>query len=398
MKRILTIDGGGSRGLFALQILRKIEEDLPIDPCTGEKHHLNSYFDLMAGTSTGAIIASLLRWGKSVNEIEAFYERHLGSIFELKGGVGLLKQLCDPHTLSKELQQIFGSPSGLRKHNENHVFWQPGTPLPDWSLGSDRLGADRGKYLMIVTLRAETLSPWPLTNHPKAKYNDIQRFDCNLQIPLWQLVRASTAAPIFFPPQRVWLPHSDGKAKTVGKRTTLGTYCYFVDGGVSGYNNPAHLAYRMATLPEYPFQWSRGLDKLKIVSVGTGDFDSNARRPRPDRAFKIAAFEDGTNTICYLMALSALEQDIQCRTIGRTLAGHEIDRELKSLDSHDSLNPRDMFTYCRYQKQFSNDELVEFRRRKAAYDFTASSENSRELFKREGKKFAESVVEPSHFI
>ena len=67
-----------------------------------------------------------------------------------------------------------------------------------------------------------------------AKYNDPALEDCNLNLPLWQLVRASTAAPTYFPPEVV----------TVGGQVFL-----FVDGGITTYNNPAF------QLPSWP-RWS----------------------------------------------------------------------------------------------------------------------------------------------
>ena len=76
---------------------------------------------------------------------------------------------------------------------------------------------------MMVMRNATTDSPWPLSNNPKAKYNDAARADCNLKLPLWQLVRASTAAPTYFPPEVV----------------RVGRDFIFVDGAVTMYNNPA---------------------------------------------------------------------------------------------------------------------------------------------------------------
>ena len=70
----------------------------------------------------------------------------------------------------------------------------------DTTLGSDKLKT----VLMMVMRNATTDSPWPVSNNPFAKYNQrvrddgSSRDDCNLDIPLWQLVRASTAAPVYF--------------------------------------------------------------------------------------------------------------------------------------------------------------------------------------------------------
>lgn len=55
--------------------------------------------------------------------------------------------------------------------------------------------------LLVVTKNVTTDSPWPISSNADAKYNDPIREDSNLRIPLWQLVRASTAAPVFFPPE-----------------------------------------------------------------------------------------------------------------------------------------------------------------------------------------------------
>jgi len=83
MKRILTLDGGGIRGVFSLQILRQIEDIF-------RKEHgkpdlvLRNVFDMFAGTSTGAIIASFLAWGKSAEEIERLYIEGAERMFETR--------------------------------------------------------------------------------------------------------------------------------------------------------------------------------------------------------------------------------------------------------------------------------------------------------------------------
>lgn len=383
MKRILSLDGGGSRGLFTLQILKKIENSLPIDPATGSPYSLNQYFDLMAGTSTGAIIATLLRWGFTLDEIETFYLDKLPGIFDNGFRIPALNYVFKPDQLRKELQAVFGTAPQ----------WQPGQPLPDSSMGSSKLHG----YLMVVMMRADTLSHWVQTNHPDAPYNDTSRHDCNLQIPIWQIIRASTAAPYYFPPQRVWFPHKDGQPK-VGKngKTTDGRYFYFVDGGVTGYNNPAHLAYRMATLPEYHFGWESGLDQLKVISIGTGDYDSHAWRPRPDKAWKIAAKSGMENSLTSLMALSGLEQDMQCRMVAQTQCGHYIDRGVGDMQEADPR--RDRFSYCRYQKQFSGEELELLAKHKINTRFVSTTTASLDFFIQEGQAYANEFVKPEHFI
>ena len=103
--------------------------------------------------------------------------------------------------------------------------------------------------------------------HPYAKYNaNKHRLDDNLKLPLWQLVRASTAAPTYFPPEVILLKNTDkGQEKEF----------VFVDGGVTMYNNPAFQMFLMATLDRYwpkapDKRWKAGAEQMLIVSVGTG--------------------------------------------------------------------------------------------------------------------------------
>ncbi|HEY2919393.1 MAG TPA: patatin-like phospholipase family protein, partial [Candidatus Binatia bacterium] len=72
-KRILALDGGGLRGILTLSYLAEIESILS-DRHGGEKNfRLSHYFDLIAGTSTGAIIAAALARGMSVSDIAEKY-------------------------------------------------------------------------------------------------------------------------------------------------------------------------------------------------------------------------------------------------------------------------------------------------------------------------------------
>jgi uncharacterized protein len=63
--------------------------------------------------------------------------------------------------------------------------------------------------VLMVLRNATTDSPWPLSNNPRAKYNQEDRADNNLLLPLWQLVRASTAAPVYFPPELIQVGDHD---------------------------------------------------------------------------------------------------------------------------------------------------------------------------------------------
>lgn len=80
VRRILAIDGGGIRGTFPAAFLANIEKDLP--------HPIGSYFDLIAGTSTGGIIAIGLALGMRAEELLELYETKGPAIFgQTVGGI-----------------------------------------------------------------------------------------------------------------------------------------------------------------------------------------------------------------------------------------------------------------------------------------------------------------------
>jgi hypothetical protein len=170
---------------------------------------------------------------------------------------------------------------------------------------------------LVVTKNVTTDSPWPISSNPAAKYNNPARKDNNLQIPLWQLVRASTAAPVYFPAEVLPWDQTDPSKTFV-----------FVDGGVTPYNNPAFLLYRMATEPAYRLNWATGENKLLLVSVGTGAAESlGATAASPNKNIvSTAAGLPGE-----LMYGIQVDQDINCRTIGRCTFGALLDREIMDL-------------------------------------------------------------------
>src|SRR6266404_3453401 len=76
--RILSLDGGGIRGVFPAAFLAKLQENL--------EHPIASYFDLIAGTSTGGIIALGLGVGLSAGDILRLYEEQGPAIFDQHHG------------------------------------------------------------------------------------------------------------------------------------------------------------------------------------------------------------------------------------------------------------------------------------------------------------------------
>lgn len=100
--KILTLDGGGIKGVFSASVLSAFEETV------GEP--LGGYFDLISGTSTGGIIALGLGLGLPAREILGFYEAHGPAIFQgAKGIVGrFFGAKYDSEPLRAALQGVFG--------------------------------------------------------------------------------------------------------------------------------------------------------------------------------------------------------------------------------------------------------------------------------------------------
>lgn len=84
--RILTLDGGGAKGFYTLGVLKEIEAMLGCP--------LHKRFDLIYGTSTGAIIAALIALGCTVDEIHKLYEEHVPTVMRSKSASRKSKALA----------------------------------------------------------------------------------------------------------------------------------------------------------------------------------------------------------------------------------------------------------------------------------------------------------------
>lgn len=286
--RMLALDGGGIRGLLTLGILEKIETLV----AGNSGSRLCDYFDYIAGTSTGAIIAAGLARGMTTAQLIDFYRSCGKEMFEHARLIERIKYFYTADPLKAKLQEVFGNETNLEPNSLKCL-------------------------LLVVTKNVTTDSPWPISSNPEAKYNELSRRDCNLKIPLWQLVRASTAAPVFFPPEILQWDANDPSKTFV-----------FVDGGVTPYNNPAFLLYRMATQPAYRLSWNTGEQNLLLVSVGTGAAESlGATAAAPNRNI----VSNVTGLPGELMYGIQVDQDINCRTVGRCTHGAHLDREILDL-------------------------------------------------------------------
>ena len=320
-KKILSCDGGGILGLMSVEILARLESDLRTE--LGKPGLLLcDYFDFVCGTSTGAIVAACISAGMSTEQIRGFYVSSGKQMFDKASLLKRLHYSYNKEPLAKKLQAAFSDALGA-----------------DTTLGSPGLRS----LLMMVMRNASTDSPWPVSNNPFATYNQRDRQDCNLALPLWQLVRASTAAPTFFPPEVV----------TLGKGKQAYTFV-FVDGGVTTYNNAAFLAYQMATAAPYHLNWKTGTDQLLIVSVGTG----SAPAARPDlKPGDLWLVDNAKNLPGALMNAASAGWDMACRLVGECRFGRPIDREFGDMVGAATSTGTKQFAYVRYDPDVSQTGL-----------------------------------------
>ena len=288
-RKLLALDGGGIRGLITIEVLAEMERVLREESDAGDEFVLADYFDYVAGTSTGAVIATCLSVGMSVGQIRDFYVENAADMFDKARLLDRFRFKYEDDRLAARLRRELGE---------------------ETTLGSDRLRT----LLLIVMRNATTDSPWPLSNNPGAHYNRPEREFRNLDIPLWQLVRASTAAPTFFPPEVIDI--GGGKSFV------------FVDGGVTMFNNPAFQLFLMATLEPYNLGWATGEEQMLLVSIGTG---TNPRANENLQPGEMNLLYNAGSIPAALMGAALNEQDLLCRVFGRRLVGDLLDREVGNL-------------------------------------------------------------------
>ena len=206
---ILSIDGGGYRGIFSAHILRRMEEAWNID--------WHKQFDMIAGTSTGSIIAAGLASGVSAVQLSDFYKAHGKSIFtrRLRSRFDLLKIFTSRYsgkTLHTLLEEVLGA-----------------TTLGDVRIPLIIPAVDIGNGCVHVF---------------KSKYAD--DFIRDPGVKLSDAVLASCSAPTYFDPHFV-----DDKYQ-------------LVDGGLWA-NNPS-----MVAVIDALYRLKVPLADIRVLSIGTG--------------------------------------------------------------------------------------------------------------------------------
>ncbi len=222
--RVLSISGGGLLGVIPAAVLMHYEA--LGQRAYGSDYRISDSFDLVGGSSTGAVIATGVALGLSATEIADFYLRDVPQGFKRRrGAVPLIHDLFDG-----DLMQRF-----FRKRTEGRCL-------------------DRGVLNCHLAITAKNLSharPMVFSTLPEtAECGGLQDIEHRRDtLPLDLLLRASTAAPGLFSPVPLSL--------TSGEDILAG------DGGLSTFNDPGHVLARLA--------WNSGADMVALTSLGTGN-------------------------------------------------------------------------------------------------------------------------------
>jgi hypothetical protein len=234
-KRMLSLDGGGVRGAISIGFLERLET--LIDEIEGRPTLLCDWFDLIGGTSTGAIIAGALALGYRAADVRKFYHA-LG-----------------PRVFRRSFWRVAGL---MSKFDRQNLISELDTVLGDRTLGSD----DIRTGLAVVAKRLDTGSCWVIANNTRSKFwNTLsdRSFVGNQHYLLNKLIRASAAAPHYFDPELIEIIPNEPPG-------------LFVDGALTPHNDPSLQLFLYAALPQYGLSWSLGPENLTIVSIGTGGF------------------------------------------------------------------------------------------------------------------------------
>lgn len=364
-KRILALDGGGLRGILSLGMLKEVEDILRNRHGNNADFRLCHYFDLISGTSTGAIIAAALAVGMSVDEIIDHYNFLGKKVFKKTAlRFGVLRASYSSDTLIRELKKIFGAETMMR----------------DAALKTG---------LLVMTKRLDSGSPWPIGNNPKGKYFEAKAGSnviANGDYPLWKVVRASTAAPTYFVGEDIEIARAGG-----GKKSVRGK---FVDGGVSPYNNPSLQALMYATLGGYRVNWPIGKDKLLLVSLGTGTADVTRKSSKVEAANGLAALQS-------LLDDNASLMEMMLQWMSASTTAQKIDSELGTLDG-DLLGNRALISYARYNAPLTADYLsgdlgltLTEKQVKTIADLDAPA--NMPILQMIGEKLGKTLIKPAHF-
>ena len=223
--RILSLDGGGLRGLVPLLVLKQIEET------TGKKIH--ELFDMIAGTSTGGIIAAGLTATRDGNNPELTVDR-LIELYTTKGEI------------------IFPRSKNVFSRAYRNIKATLGPKFSADGLDS-QLKEYFGEMRLKDTLRPIVITSYDIRNNEVLMFKTrLAQWDARYDLPLSSASRATSAAPTYLPSYEL---RYDGKQRTC------------VDGGVY-VNNPSMAAIAEAIKSNPKLK----LADIEVLSLGTGAY------------------------------------------------------------------------------------------------------------------------------
>jgi uncharacterized protein len=272
--KILSLDGGGIKGIYTAELLRRCEETF------GKGDLIAHYFDTIAGTSTGGIIALGLGLGIPTADISAFYREDGRRIFPPLPGrwSGKTRQLWTwafgPKLNHEELD------SALKRRFGEHL-----------------LGCSMTRLVIPAFMMPKTEVAVFKTDHHRDFRNDHLT-------PMWKVARATSAAPTYLK----GLEHKES-----GR--------VFIDGGVWA-NNPAMIAL-VDALSAYDLEF----DQIEILSIGTGNPPFELRKPNVFRGLvawreviKAAMFLTTDNSTAQVKLLLGPDQCLRIEPSGADAA------------------------------------------------------------------------------
>lgn len=224
-KSILCLDGGGMRGILTIQLLKKLEKLAGI-PCY-------ELFDMVAGTSTGGIIAGLIVTGHTAEQMEELYKELVNEVFD-----------------HRFLGDRFLNPPAFNKKKYRSILKEK---INDITLEQACL-----KQQIDLMITSQDLSAAEETFFSCFVQEDGSCYGTYKNVLLRAVMEATMSAPTYFNPLE-----------------------RFVDGGTTTYNNPTMAAFIEATSFSSPRQFERdgteikripiyNLKELSIFSFGTG--------------------------------------------------------------------------------------------------------------------------------
>lgn len=361
-KRILSLDGGGIRGLMTVQLLKEIE--LIIRQRTHNPDaKIRDYFDLVGGTSTGAILAGAISIGKTADELHDIYSEVGKEIFKtsfFRHGIFRAKFATKP--INAALTKHFGEKT-----------------MEDI--------AHEGIGLAIVTKRADTGSVWVVDNNPNGKYFNYADGP-NKDYKLKQIIRASTAAPMYFDSEEIKI-----SASQMGR---------FVDGAVSPHNNPAFQLFMLSTIKGYEYHWQTGDENLFILSLGTGSWSKRCKNVNNKFKFNLSA-KDAVTSILSIMDDNAELNQLMMQWLG-TATGvvDDVDSLVGNLQA-ETLAEKSLFSYMRYNPQLDKDWLAEalslhYSENEIQTVRKMDSIDSMEMLTEIGRAYAKHIMHAEHIL